>query len=373
MKRTPEQPTHVLHVVPGLGPGGMELAMGRVIGRLTGNGMRHSVACLKGDAEIAARLPAETDIHCLHSRPNEPQLPARLGRLVRRVRPTVIHARNWGAWPDMAVGRLLAWPIVPMIFSFHGFGKAGYMPLRRRLASHVLARMMTCLFTVSEQSKQLLVSHWGWPEGKTGVICNGVDTQRFRPADELARRDSDRIVIGTVGNLRAVKNQAMLVRACGELAAVGLDVELRIAGEGHQRANLLALAAAIGFADRLTLAGRVQDVPGFLRHLDIFVLSSDSEQHPNALNEAMACEVASISTRVGCAPELLGQGEFGDLVDPGDTSGLVAALARSIAEAPRRRELAQKGCRHVRKHYSMERMAAAYRAMYERVSLRRGP
>ena len=138
MKRTPEQPTHVLHVVPGLGPGGMELAMGRVIGRLTGNGMRHSVACLKGDAEIAARLPAETDIHCLHSRPNEPQLPARLGRLVRRVRPTVIHARNWGAWPDMAVGRLLAWPIVPMIFSFHGFGKAGYMPLRRRLASITL-------------------------------------------------------------------------------------------------------------------------------------------------------------------------------------------------------------------------------------------
>ena len=81
--------------------------MARVISVLTGNGMRHSIACMKGDNQLGDRLPKETDIHCLHSRSNEPQLPARLGRLVRQIRPTVIHARNWGAWPDMAVGRLL--------------------------------------------------------------------------------------------------------------------------------------------------------------------------------------------------------------------------------------------------------------------------
>jgi len=113
MKEDSAASVHVLHVVPGLGPGGMELAMGRVISLLTGDGMRHSIACLEGQPRIAGRLPSETGIHCFHSRPNEPQLPARLGQLVREIRPTVIHARNWGAWPDMAVGRLLAWPIVP--------------------------------------------------------------------------------------------------------------------------------------------------------------------------------------------------------------------------------------------------------------------
>lgn len=361
----------MLHVVPGLGPGGMELAMARVISRLTGDGMRHSIACLNGDTEIADHLPAETDIHCLHSRPNEPQLPARLGRLVREVSPTVIHARNWGAWPDTAVGRMLAWPIVPLIFSFHGLGKARHMPLRRRMASHVLARMTTYLFTVSEESKRMLISHWGWPEEQTGVIPNGVDTQRFCPANESVARDSDRIVIGTVGNLRPVKNHAMLVRACGELAERGVDVELRIVGEGEVRAKLLALAGSLGFADRLTLAGWVEDVPGFLRGLDIFVLSSDSEQHPNALNEAMACGIAPISTRVGCAAALLGQGRFGELVDPGDVPGLVAALARTISDPVGREERARKGCEHVHKYYSMEHMAEAYRAMYERLSIRR--
>ena len=62
-------PVHVLHVVPGLGPGGMELAMARVITGLTGGEMRHSVACLKGEAEVADRMPPETYIRCLHSRP----------------------------------------------------------------------------------------------------------------------------------------------------------------------------------------------------------------------------------------------------------------------------------------------------------------
>jgi len=242
------------------------------------------------------------------------------------------------------------------------------MPLRRRMASWVLARMTTHLFTVSEQSKQLLVSHWGWPAERTNVISNGVDTQQFCPVDGPVRPDSGRIVVGTVGNLRPVKNQAMLVRACGQLARQGVDVELRIAGEGDERAGLLALAEAVGFADRLTLAGRVDDVPGFLRELNIFVLSSDSEQHPNALNEAMACGIASISTRVGCAAELLGEGRFGDVIEPGDESALIDALARSIADPARRNDLAAKGCRHVRENFSMERMAQAYKAMYERVS-----
>ncbi len=74
-------PIHVLHVVPGLGPGGMELAMAQVIRGLSGPDMRHSVACLKGEPEIADRLPPGTAIHCFDARPNEPQLPWRLAKL----------------------------------------------------------------------------------------------------------------------------------------------------------------------------------------------------------------------------------------------------------------------------------------------------
>ncbi len=353
---------HVLHVVPGLLPGGMELAMARVISGLSGNGMRHSVVCLKGEPEIADRLPECTEIHCMHARPNEPQLPARLARTIRQVRPTVIHTRNWGAWPDTAVGRLLTRPRAPLIHSFHGLGKAGYMPRRRRWASWALARMTTSLFTVSCQSRDMLVAHWGWPRHRVNVIPNGVDTERFRLADRHDNRE--RRVIGTVGNLRSVKNHALLVRACGDLLAQGVDLEVRIAGEGKQRENLTALAESSGLGERLKLVGRVEDVPGFLRDLDLFVLSSDSEQHPNALNEAMACGLPCVATRVGCVDELLDAGRCGKIVAPGAREEMAGAIRELILDPALGRRFAAAARQRAVEHYSHAKMLGAYEALY---------
>jgi len=360
------RPIHLLHVVPGLPPGGMELTMGRVITGLRPSGMRHTIASLKGDNHIVGHYPDDTEVHSFHSRPNAPELPAQLARLIRRIRPTVIHARNWGAWPDTAVARLMAWPIVPMIFSFHGFGRAGFMPLRRRLASRVLVRMTTQLLALSEVSKQMLVARWGWPEHRVDVIPNGVDTERFRPT--RGRRGTGRIVIGSVGNLRPVKNHALLIRACVELAGGGTDLEVRIAGEGPERPSLAALAESLGFSDRLSLPGRVADVPGFLNGLDVFVLSSDSEQHPNALNEAMACGVPSIATRVGCVEELLDDGRCGRIIPPGDLPALVAALRERIDDPVTGGTLADAARRRACERYSNETMLAAYDRMYRRLS-----
>jgi glycosyltransferase involved in cell wall biosynthesis len=358
---------HILHVVPGLGPGGMELAMARVISGLTGDGMRHSIACLKGGPEISDRLPEVTAIYCFQSKPNEPQLPFRLAGLVRRIRPDVIHARNWGAWPDMALGRFLTWPFVPMIFSFHGLGEAGYMPWRRRLASKILVHTMTHLFTVSQQSRDMLVKHWGWDEDRTELIPNGVDTRRFFPCTGPR---NDRLVIGSVGNLRTVKNHALILRACARLVAEGVDLKIRIAGEGDQREPLIHLAESLGLSYRLQMNGLTEDVPGFLNGLDIFVLSSDSEQHPNALNEAMACGIASIGTRVGCVEDLLDGGRCGRIIEPGDTDGLETALRELASDESLRRNFAETGLKHVRSHYSLDVMLGRYRELYLRAARR---
>lgn len=362
--------SHILHVVPGLVAGGMELTMARVISGLADGRMRHSIVCLKGEPEIGHCLPPSTDVHCMHSRPNELQLPIRLARLIRRVRPTVIHARNWGAWPDTAVARLLARPIVPLILSFHGVGKAGYMPLRRRAASWVLARSASYLFTVSNQARELMVAKWGWPRPKVHVIPNGVDTDYFCPGRRPG--NGERVVVGTVGSLRPVKNHALLVRACGELVRRGLDLELRIAGEGGERKNLIGLAKSVGLSDRFKLFGRVEDVPGFLRALDLFVLPSDSEQHPNALNEAMACGIASVATRVGCVDELLQNGRCGKTVSPGNRHQLVAAVNELILDAPLRQQYGSAARRRVCNQYCLEKMLDAYERLYRQVSVSEG-
>lgn len=358
---------HVLHVLPGLLPGGMELTMARVISGLSGDVIRHSIACLKEEPEILAHLPPQTAVHCFHARPNEPQLPFRLARLIRQIRPDVIHARSWGAWPDTAAARLLVWPVRPLIFSFHGLGVAGYMPWRRRAASRVLVRATTHLFTVSRQSRDLLVARWGWPADRTTIIPNGVDTARFAPAPKPR---GPRLAVGSVGNLRTVKNHALLLKACARLVGEGVDLEVRIAGEGDQRGPLEGLARELRIEGRVLLPGRVDDIPGFLNGLDVFVLSSDSEQHPNALNEAMACGVASISTRVGCVDDLLDGGRCGRIVAPGDEAGLAEALAALARDDGLRRELGRAGLGRVREHYSLDVMLGRYRDLYRRAAAR---
>lgn len=365
-------PCHVLHITPGLLAGGMELAMAKVICGLNGGRIRHTVVALKDEPQIAGFMPGDTEIHCLRAVPNELCLPMRLAELIRKAKPTVIHARNWGAWTDTVAASLLVRNRPAVLLSFHGLGKAGYMPLRRRAASWALARMCQALLAVSSQSKELMVSRWGWPRDKTEVIPNGVDTDRFAPI--VAERRRQRFVVGTVGNLRPVKNHALLVRACADLVRAGYDLELRIAGEGEQRTALLQLAHDVQMGDRLRLCGRVDDIPAFLNELNLFVLSSNSEQHPNALNEAMACGLPCVATRVGCVEELLDEGRCGKIVAPGHLAEMSQAI-RDLHDSPATgiqfgRLARQRAC----EHYSLAKMLAAYESLYQRCSgVRNGP
>jgi glycosyltransferase involved in cell wall biosynthesis len=361
------QAMHVLDIVPGLQPGGMELTLARLIQATEGHGIRHTVVCLKGDAVIADRLPASVPIHCLHSRPNDPLLPWRLWRLIRQIRPTVIHARNWGAWPDVALARLLVRPRVPLVFGFHGLAGVGPMPLRRRLAFRILSRITTYPLTVCEATKEMLIRELGWPAKNVRLIPNGIDAARFVPRSSTTPA-SQRLVIGCVGSLTPVKNHAMLLRAFSTLLKTGIDAELRIAGEGPERSALERLAAELGVASRLSLCGQVGDIPEFLHGLDVFALPSSSEAHPNALLEAMACGLPCVATDVGGVPEVLDGGRCGRLSPRGDPEQFAENLRDLCTNDEARQSLAAAARERVLERYSMQKMVAAYTRLYREAS-----
>ncbi len=360
---------HVVHVAPGLGPGGMELAMVRVVNALTQAGMRHTIVCLKGDPILRDRLDPAVEIHCLRAGSHEPLLPWRLRKLISSTRPTVIHARNWSAWPDVALARMTILPAVPLIFSFHGRDRSGPMPLRRRLAFWLLGRATPCLLTVSAASKEFLVRHVRWPADRVRVIPNGVDTAVFK--QRTAGRDRPRAIVGSVGGLRGVKNYPLLIRACADLLKNRLDLELRIAGDGPEMGRLVELSKSLGVADRVRLLGHVPDVPAFLADLDVFCLPSDSEQNPNALLEAMATGLPCVATRVGAVPELFDSGRCGLIVQPGNRRALAEAIRKLLSKKQLRRDLGASSRRRVCQRYNLERMVAGYADLYTRLSTRR--
>lgn len=366
MTEPDKKTVHVLHVVPSLGVGGLQVAMARVVNALGHQGMRHSICALKGQPEIRNLLDPSVKIFCMNARPHDPTLPFRLARLIRTLNPTVIHARNWSAWPDITLARALTGFAQPLIFSFHGVDSTRPLPLLRRLAWRALASLTTHIFTVSTASKAFLAQKMGLHAGRIHIIPNGVDTEHFSPSQHPST--ATRLVIGTVGSLNPIKNQALLIRAFASLIDSGIDAELRLAGSGPLKQELLALAESLSVADRLRFSGHVQNVPEFLRDLNIFTLSSDSEAHPNALLEAMACGLPCLATDVGGVKQVLDSGACGLLAEPGNVAQFADALKKLAANPTLREKLGRSARNRVCTHYSLTGMIKSYDDLYHRLT-----
>ncbi|MBC7987755.1 MAG: glycosyltransferase, partial [Sphingomonadaceae bacterium] len=168
-------------------------------------------------------------------------------------------------------------------------------------------------------------------------------------------------VIGTLAGLRAVKNLPRLVRA---FAAAGEGARLVIVGEGPERGAILAEAARLGVAERVSLPGFLPDPARYLGLFDIFALSSDSEQFPISLVEAMAAGLPVVATSVGDVAEMVAEPNRALLVDPKDELGFAASLARLIADPALRRALGEANRARAAAEFDEAAMLAAYRALY---------
>jgi hypothetical protein len=101
--------------------------------------------------------------------------------------------------------------------------------------------------------------------------------------------------------------------------AAGL--KLLIVGSGPELPNLEKLQAHLGLADDCIFEPAKTNVAPWMRSIDIFVMSSESESFPNALLEAMTSGCAPVGSRVGGVPELISQNQTGLLFDSGDVEG----------------------------------------------------
>jgi glycosyltransferase involved in cell wall biosynthesis len=168
----------------------------------------------------------------------------------------------------------------------------------------------------------LATEAWRLPPACLRYIPNGIDVARFACPPTRGRGDP---VIGTVAGLRAEKNIARLLRAFARVAAE-TAARLVIVGDGPERPALTALAAALGLGDRVAFAGQRDDTPALYAGFDIFALSSDTEQMPLSVIEAMAAALPVAATDVGDVRAMLAA-ENAPFVGPPDD----AALARSLA------------------------------------------
>jgi glycosyltransferase involved in cell wall biosynthesis len=353
----------VVHVVRTLGrSGGMERNLYRVVADTAQRGLRHEIVLLS-DFEDVIDFGELAPVTRIVTAPNDPRLILALRRYLQDSRPDVVHARNWGAWPDVAVARLLVRPRPALIFSYHGMEKGDAVSLKRKLAFRTLAAATDRIFAVSGPARELLRQDLG-VRGAVDVIPNGVDAERFAP--RVDPRPPGPLVIGAAGRLHPVKNFPLILDAVARLPEPLRDVRIRIAGEGPERADLEERARALRLGSHLELLGHVEDVPSFLRSLDVFVLSSDLEANPNALLEALATGLPAVGTAAGGTVEVTDQGRVARLVPPRDPDALAQALADLLGDPEARARLGAAARAWILERYTRSRMMEAYEALYRR-------
>jgi len=363
---------HVVHVLHTLEVGGTENGVVNLVTALAVHA-RHSVVAVTTSGPLARRLPAGVAVHVLGKRPGlDPAAVVRLVRLLRRLRPDVVHSRNWGAFDAVPAARLAG--VRAVIHGEHGReaadpeGRDG----RRNRVRRLLAPLVSQWVTVSDDLRRWLVERVGIPAARVVTIHNGVDTTRFVEGDRERAREALGLppaspVVGTVGRLDPVKDHLGLVDAFRRIRARRPDAVLVIAGDGPLRDALRRAVTAAGLGAAVRLLGERADVPRVLAALDVFVLPSLAEGISNTVLEAMACGLPVVATRVGGNPELVEDGVTGRLVAARQPAALSAAVLEYLDDPVLARLHGKAGRQRAVAEFSLERMATRYLALYRRV------
>jgi glycosyltransferase involved in cell wall biosynthesis len=362
---------HLLHVFSNFVPTGPELRTVALIGAF-GDALRHSILSMDGRTSAAERLPPEADVTLLPSPPRAGSLATawRLRRLLAETKPDLVLTYNWGAFDMLLAARSAG--LRRLIHHEEGFNEdeAESFKRRRVLARRFVLPAVHRIVVPSQRLRAIATGLWRVPEEKIRLIPNGIPLDRFTPGEgdpELRARlgiPAGAVVVGTVGSLRPVKNFTRLLDAC---AAAG-EIHLLVIGDGEERPALERRAAEPDLAGRVHFAGYQADPAPWYRTMDVFALSSDSEQMPLCLVEAMASGLPVVSTEVGDVRAMLPaeQGAFLVAVNGADTArGLGIRIAALARDPESRRVLGELNRHRAERRFAFAAMCEAYREVYE--------
>ncbi len=291
---------------------------------------------------------------------------ARLFRLAKYMRGfDLVLTYNWGAFDAVMASYLFRGP--PLIHHEDGFNEdeADGLKTSRNLYRRLGLSGAERLVVPSRRLEQIARTAWAQPADKVERIGNGIPLAAFArvPAPDaipgLVRRE-DELWIGTVAGLRKIKNLPRLVRA---FAAAGLpNARLVIVGEGPEHRAILAEAAQLGVSERVHLPGFLPDPARYMGLFDIFALSSDSEQFPISLVEAMAAGLPAATTAVGDIASMVAEANRPFLA--ADEAVLTEALRRLGTDAGLRARVGAANREKALAEYNEAQMIGAYAGLY---------
>ena len=369
----------VVHLVFRFSVGGLENGLVNLINHMPAHRWRHAVVSMTGiDRNFARRIERpDVPLFELHKPPGQGfWLYPALYRLMRRLRPDVVHTRNLAALegqvPAFAAG-------VPV--RVHGEHGRDIEDLDGSSKRHQWMRRMHRPFVhryvaLSRDLAGYLQERIGIPAERITQIYNGVDIRRFHAVPQRCDIAGSPFngqpglwLAGTVGRMQTVKAQPDLVAAFVRVLTAHPELRARLrlvlVGDGPLRADCAAMLQAAGMANLAWFAGERSDVPDVMRGLDCFVLPSVAEGISNTILESMASGLPVIATAVGGNADLVVDGQTGVIVPPGNPDRLAAALASMAGQPDAAAAQGLQGRRVLEARFSLDAMVAAYDSVYD--------
>lgn len=374
----------VLFVMGSLVHGGAERQSITVMNRLAERGHECHAAYVKNDPSQLERirLGGDATVQCLEARRFlDGRAVDALGRLLRRIRPSVIVAANGFAlmYASLANGR--EGLHVPVTVTFHTTQVLGAREQAKSLIDRFFFWRSQCAVFVCERQRRYWLRR-GLLSRRNEVIYNGVDTKHFRDSQSADERralrasmgfSDDDYVIGLSAVLRPEKNHGQLVDAIARLRQGGLPARALMIGDGPERSVVEARALELGLQDDIKISGFKSDVRPCVSLCDVMVLCSRSETFSLAALEAMAMNRPVVHADLGGAAEMITPGHNGFLFPVGDTTALTDRL-QSLANRRLASAMGMNARRTVEERFSEAAMIDSYERLLDNVCrAHRGP
>ncbi len=282
--------------------------------------------------------------------------------------PDIVHTHSSSdSWLGGLAGRFAG---IPVVRSRHVSLPVNDFFPNHLLYSYFPTRIITSGTAISKTVTQIR----GVDPSKVVSVSAGVDLRRFDAAlsGDVIRAElrvqPGQPLVGKIGVIRGWKGYDDFLEAIPIILERISEARFVIVGDGPGFEQIRSKIRAAGLEDKVTLLGYREDVPEIMAALDVQVLASFAgEGTPQVIPQAFAMRTPVVATSIASAPELLGNGERGVLIEPRNPRSLAEGVLKLIDDPDLAVRLAENAHSFCRKELTVDKMIDATLAVYEAV------
>ncbi len=220
---------------------------------------------------------------------------------IRSFKPDIIHSHMYIVNILTRFLKVLS-PKSKIVNHIHGMTE--WITKPKLFLDKVTSPLVDRFIVVSEKSFELRSNRERYPQEKMVLLYNSVD---LKAACEKKQKKSNRVLtIGMASRLIPLKNIEGALYLFSELIKKGIDLQIKIAGDGPEKNKLVAYSQGLGIGERTNFVGYIENMGEFYSQIDIYCISSKIEDLPLSVIEAMMSGKPIIASNVGGIPDVLG-------------------------------------------------------------------